>query len=65
MKELIRILEIAANIHGPKRQLTIGHLLNIARMAECNRLQRQEIVAIKEQNEHLEILEQINPLGQD
>lgn len=61
MNDLIKILKISANKHGAKTPLTIGHLLNI-----CIRAQRQkEGRAGRELQEHMEILEEINPLGQD
>jgi hypothetical protein len=65
MKELIRILELAANRHGPKHQLTIGHLLNIVKLAERTKTQSAENQAILEDDQHRQLFDEINPLGQD
>lgn len=65
MKELIRILEVSVKKHGETTPITLGYLLNLTRMAEDIRQYEQEVAAIKEQNEHLDILETINPFGQD
>lgn len=65
MKELIEILETAQSKHGGTSPLTIGHLLNICKLAE--KLYEKEIAKSQEIEikSHLEIIEDINPLGQD
>ncbi len=65
MKELIQILEIAANRHGPKHQLTIGHLLNIVKLAEKTKKKNKHRQSLLEEEQHQEIISQINYLGQD
>lgn len=65
MKELIRILKVAAKKHGAETPLTIGHLLNICKIAESAKSHEEEAAAIREQQQHNQILEEINPLGQD
>lgn len=65
MKELIRILKVASEKHGALTPLTIGHLLNIVSMAESIKTHEEEVSAIREKQRHEQILEEINPLGQD
>lgn len=64
MKELIRILECAAAKHGHLTPLTIGHLLNICKIAQSVKSHEEEVAAIREQQQHNEILEDISWGGQ-
>lgn len=64
MKELIKILQVAVKKHGGTSPLTIGHLLNIVKMAEGIRIHEKEIAGIKEEKQHNQILEDISWGGQ-
>lgn len=33
MKDLVKLLELSAKKHGPDKVLTIGHLLNLTKLA--------------------------------
>ena len=61
VKDLIHILEISAKRHGPKKPLTIGHLLNICKMTQKIKIRNAE----KEDKEHRDLINKINPFGQD
>ena len=65
MKELIQILEVAASKYGSLEPLTIGHLLNICKMAERMKDKNLERQADLEDKQHWEIMNEINPFGQD
>lgn len=65
MEELIQILEIAANRHGPKHQLTIGHLLNILKLAEKTKEKNKHRQSLLEEEQHQKLLNQISYGGQD
>jgi len=65
MNELIRILETAKQKHGGEHPLTIGHLLNICKMAKDLKAHKQEVAAIKENKQHWQILKEIQYHGQD
>jgi hypothetical protein len=56
MKELIKILESAAAKHGHLTPLTIGHLLNICKMAENLKQKTKDKQAILEEKRHNQIL---------
>lgn len=64
MNELIRILEAAKHKHGGEHPLTIGHLLNICKMAKDLKTHEQEVAAIKENKQHWQIMEEVSPFGQ-
>lgn len=61
MKNLVKILQVAVKKHGETTPLTLGYLLNLARMAEG----QKEVAAIREEKEHAELLEWVSPFGQD
>jgi len=65
MNKLIKILETAKQKHGGETPLTIGHLLNICKMAQNLKTHEEEAEFIKGQKQHNEIMNWINPLGQD
>jgi hypothetical protein len=65
MNELISILETAKQKHGGETPLTIGHLLNICKMAKDLKAHEQEIAAIKEEKQHNRIMSEISWGGQD
>lgn len=64
MNELIRILEAAKQKHGGDHPLTIGHLLNICKMAKDLRTHEQEVAAIREEKQHNRIMREISWGGQ-
>lgn len=65
MKQLIKILESAVKKHGAETPLTIGHLLNICKMAENLKQKTKEKQAILEEKQHNQILADISWGGQD
>ncbi len=65
MNQLIKILETAKQKHGSLTPLTIGHLINICKMDQNLKTHEEEAKFIKEQKQHNEIMNWINPLGQD
>jgi hypothetical protein len=58
---LIKTLEISVAKNGDKTPLTIGHLLNICKMAE----KRKEKLEFLEHEHHFSILKDIDPMGQE
>lgn len=64
MQDQLRILicVIAASVkkHGETKTLTIGHLLNICKMAQ----KYEEEIEEREEKEHQQILVDIDPFGQ-
>jgi esterase/lipase len=61
MKYLIKTLEISAAKHGGETPLTIGHLLNICRVAEkMKKLDQNRI-----ETEYKNLLREIDPMGQE
>jgi hypothetical protein len=58
---LIETLEISVAKNGDKTPLTIGHLLNICKMAE----KRKEKLEFLEHEHHFSILKDIDPMGQE
>lgn len=65
MNELIQILEAAQLKHGTNTPLTIGHMLNICKMAKRAKTKQEENEAIREANVHWEIVEDISFCGQN
>jgi len=49
MKSLIKILEQSVKIHGANTPLSIGHLLNIAKMCEQMEGDSQDTTTIEQQ----------------
>ncbi len=65
MKSLIKILEVSAAKHGADFPLTVGHLLNIARLAEKSRVKMRRKREEDEEREYRENLEAaMGSLGQ-
>jgi len=50
MRELIEVLTASVAKHGRDKPLTIGHLLNIAQMAENAKFKKEEQAAEEEAN---------------
>lgn len=61
METLIHALEVSVQNNGAKTPVTLGHLLNIVKLAHKNEQRR----LAKQEKQHYELLKQINPLGQD
>lgn len=61
LKILTTIISISARKHGADKLLTLGHLLNICKMAQAF---EQKIVE-REEKEHAELLNEIGNNGQD
>ena len=64
MNEAIRILEVVLSAsvkkHGPNKPLTVGHLHNIVKMV----LKHQEEISEIEIEQHKQLINEIDPLGQ-
>lgn len=61
MRALIHALEVSVQNNGAKTPVTLGHLLNIVKLAHKN---EQRLFA-KQEKDHLKLVRQINPFGQD
>ncbi len=61
MKQLIQILETAQSKHGGTYPVTLNHLLNIFKLAE-KIIEKEQAEGVKL---HKQVVEDINPLGQD
>lgn len=61
LRVLTTVLQISVNKHGENTPLTLGHLLNICRLAQ----KFEAKIVASEEEEHRMLMEQINPFGQD
>lgn len=60
LRILTTILQISVNKHGPDVPVTLGHLLNICRLAQ----KYETKVSAHEEAEYVRLRNEIDPLGQ-
>ena len=65
MKALTKVLQISATKHGPETPLTIGHLLNICKLADKAEKLNKQYEAEKEEKEHTALINSISFFGQN
>jgi hypothetical protein len=60
LRILTCVLSMAVKKHGAEAPLTLGHLLNICKMAK----RYEDEITMRGEKEHEKIMQEINPLGQ-
>ena len=61
LRILRTVLAMSVQKHGGDKVLTLGHLLNICKLAEKFEVKLQE----RDEQEHQELLNDLDPLGQE